>query len=53
VYVPGDRWVDPWDGTVVQGPAEVRLTAGLDRIPVLVRETAGERLLPLFDDLPH
>jgi alpha-glucosidase (family GH31 glycosyl hydrolase) len=53
VYVPGDRWVDPWDGTVVEGPAEVQLTAGLDRIPVLVRETAGGRLLPLFDDLPH
>jgi 1,3-alpha-isomaltosidase len=52
VYVPGDRWVDPWDGRVVEGPTLVEVDAPLERIPVLVRERAADRLLPCFADLP-
>jgi 1,3-alpha-isomaltosidase len=52
LYVPGGRWVDPWDRSVVRGPTVLEVDAPLDRIPVLVREEAADRLLPLFDDLP-
>jgi 1,3-alpha-isomaltosidase len=61
VYVPGDRWVDPWitvadasvvDTTIVEGPRVVEVDASLDRIPLLVRASAADRLLPLFADLP-
>jgi alpha-glucosidase (family GH31 glycosyl hydrolase) len=52
MYVPGDTWIDPWDGAVVTGPTVVEVDAPLDRIPVLVRQRAADRLLPLFHDLP-
>ncbi|TVP71497.1 MAG: glycoside hydrolase family 31 [Nitriliruptor sp.] len=52
MYVPGDRWIDPWTSAVHTGPATVELAAPLDQPPVLVRATASERLLPLFAGLP-
>jgi 1,3-alpha-isomaltosidase len=52
VYVPGDRWIDPWEGSAIEGPSVVELAAPLERIPVLVRARAADRLLPLFDELP-
>jgi 1,3-alpha-isomaltosidase len=52
VYIPGDRWVDPWTGDAYDGPATITLPAPIDRIPVLIRATAAQRLLPCFEDLP-
>ena len=34
------------------GPDTIELDAPLDRIPLLVRATAADRLLPIFEDLP-
>ncbi|MCR5486687.1 MAG: glycoside hydrolase family 31 protein [Lachnospiraceae bacterium] len=38
-YLPrGCRWIDFWDGTIYEGGSEVRVEAGLDRIPLFVRQ---------------
>ncbi|MBW3621299.1 MAG: glycoside hydrolase family 31 [Actinobacteria bacterium] len=53
IYVPGDGWVDPWTGTEVTGPSSIDVASPLERIPVLVRRRAADRLLPLFAHLPE
>lgn len=40
VVLPRGRWVQAWDGDVVDGGREVVAPAGLDTIPVWVREGA-------------
>ena len=52
VYLPGDRWIDPWSGDNHTGPTTINLPAPLDRVPVLIRAAAAERLLPYFQHLP-
>ncbi|RPI27228.1 MAG: alpha-glucosidase, partial [Chloroflexota bacterium] len=44
LMLPQDDWIDYWDGSVLHGPGQVTLPAGLDKIPLLVR--AGS-ILPL------
>ena len=46
VYFPPGTWIDWWDGSVIEGPAERDVPAPLDRIPLFVRAGA---ILPLFD----
>lgn len=50
LLLPGGDWYNYWDGTLLAGGREVRLAAGLERIPLLVQAGSvlptqeGERL---------
>jgi alpha-glucosidase len=44
VYLPAGRWYDWWTGAAHDGPADVRVDAPLDRLPLFAR--AG-KLVPL------
>jgi len=37
VEVPAGRWIDWWDGTAYEGPADATVPAPLARLPLLVR----------------
>lgn len=47
VRLPPGRWYDFWDNTSYLGPGEVRLSAPLEYIPILIR--AGS-VIPMVDD---
>jgi alpha-glucosidase (family GH31 glycosyl hydrolase) len=47
-YVPAGRWVDVWDGTVVDGPAVVERAVPRDLVPVYCREGAWDGLRDVF-----
>ena len=47
--LPGDeRWVDAWNGDAHDGGQEVSRPVPIEIIPVYVRESAWERLAPVF-----
>jgi alpha-glucosidase (family GH31 glycosyl hydrolase) len=43
VYLPEGRWVNYWSGETFHGPANLRVTAPLDVLPIFVR---GGAILP-------
>jgi alpha-glucosidase (family GH31 glycosyl hydrolase) len=49
-YLPeaGERWVDAWTGEPHAGGQLVTRAVPLELIPVYVRESAWERLAPVF-----
>jgi alpha-glucosidase (family GH31 glycosyl hydrolase) len=48
-YLPRGRWVDPWTGDELVGPAVVTRPAPIDRIPVYVAARSAAALVALFD----
>jgi alpha-glucosidase (family GH31 glycosyl hydrolase) len=50
VYLPRGKWIDPWTGEELAGPAVVARPAPVDRIPVYVIASSATALVPLFND---
>lgn len=57
IYLPGDTWIDYWNGTRYQGPALLNnYSAPLQTLPVLVRAGSIVPMWPAmnyFNELPH
>lgn len=47
-YLPAGRWVDVWDGTVVEGPARMERAVPRDLVPVWCRAEAWDGLRDVF-----
>jgi alpha-glucosidase (family GH31 glycosyl hydrolase) len=66
LWVPPGRWYDAWNGEPVEGPKWMKVTAGLDRVPLYFRggcavvmspdacwaeeTTGGEQTVRVFPD---
>ncbi|NUP05667.1 MAG: glycoside hydrolase family 31 protein [Polyangiaceae bacterium] len=52
VFLPSGRWIDFFDGTILEGPGLVTVDAPLSKLPLFVREGAVVPLLrPTIDTL--
>lgn len=48
VFIPDGRWIDAWNGNIIEGPKTISVTHGMETSPLFVR--AGS-IIPLMNNL--